>query len=266
MRTPLILSLARYYQKASMRCGVVLWFLPFIFGINNLNAQGGDTTATIDPVIYKLAANQRDFKTLSARIRMTWNDGEAEQEFNANVRIQKDSLIWMSMGLMGMEGMRLLITRDSVRIINKLANEYSVRDFNFMKTWLTLPVNFGMLQQIIAGGRIPIEEKAAITGHPADSLTLVYLESDKMYEEIWVDTTHYTAKKILLKDKLVKQDMEITFDAYNYTEAKPFSYQRSIVIHRDGTTATLHMDFMKVSFDEALSYPFEVSEKIKRVE
>ena len=67
-------------------------------------------------------------------------------------------------------------------------------------------------------------------------------------------------------DKLLKQDMTITFDAYNYSEAKPFSYKRNILINRDASTLKLSMEFTKVNFDEELTYPFEVSEKYKRVE
>jgi hypothetical protein len=218
-----------------------------------------------DSVMTRVAAQQRDYKTLSARIKMEWNDGDLQQEFTANVRIKKDSMIWLSMGMVGIEGMRLLITPDSIRILNKLANEYAVRDFSFLQKWLLLPVNFTMLQEIIAGGKISIQQSAAMAG-AEDSAKVLYIESDKLLEIIRVDTMHYTPRQILLKDKLIKQDMQIIFDAYNYSEAKPFSHQRTITIHRDETTASLHMDFIKINFDEELSYPFDVPEKFKRVE
>lgn len=231
------------------------------FAQNNIDS----TVLNYDSLTTKISSQQVQYKTLSARTKMIWNDGDVEQEFTGSIRVKKDSLIWLSLGMMGFEGVRVLITPDSFHLINRLTNEYSVRDFGFLQSWLLFPVNFKMLQEIIAGEKISIGEKATLAGKE-DSSTLLYLESDNVLEKIWVDTTHYTYNKILLKDKLLKQDLAITFDAYNYSEAKPFSYKRSIAMNRNGDAAKLNMDILKINFDEPLTFPFEVSEKFKRVE
>ena len=218
-----------------------------------------------DTLSIKISSNQISYKTLSARTKMVWSDGETEQEFAATIRVKKDSLIWTSLGMMGFEGVRTLITPDSFQLLNKFTNEYEVRDVSFLQNRLLFPVGFKMLQEIIVGEKISIDEKASMVGKE-DSSTVLYFESDKLLEKIWVDTAHYTIHKILLKDKLLKQDMTITFEAYNYSEAKPFSYKRNILINRDASTLKLSMEFTKVNFDEELTYPFEVSEKYKRVE
>ena len=218
-----------------------------------------------DSLSSKISFNQISYKTLSARTKMVWSDGETEQEFVATIRVKKDTLIWTSLGMMGFEGVRTLINPDSFQLLNKLTNEYEVRDVSFLQNRLLFPVSFKMLEEIIAGGKISIDEKASMAVKE-DSSTVLYFESDKLLEKIWVDTAHYTINKILLKDKLLKQDMTITFEAYNYSEAKPFSYKRNIFINRDASTLKLSMEFTKVNFDEELTYPFEVSEKYKRVE
>lgn len=225
-----------------------------------------DTTKlSLDSVLSKVSDRLTEYKTLSAKAKISWSDDEAEQEFMSTIRSRKDSLIWMSLGIMGIEGARVLATPDSFRLLNKLANEFVTRDFNFLQNWILFPVNFNMLQEIIAGGKISIDEKVAMISNE-DSSSLLYLESDKLLEKIWVDTSHYTICKILLKDKLLKQDMTISFEAYNYSEAKPFSYKRSILINRDTRTAKLDIEFLKINFDGELTYPFDVSEKYKRVE
>ena len=217
------------------------------------------------PVFSKVAANQIQYKTLSERTTLTWDDGNTAQQFNANIRVKKDSLIWMSLGMFGFEGARALISPDSFRLANKLTNEYMVRDYNFIQSWILMPVNFEMLQQIIVGEKISINEKAKLVA-AEDSSYVLYVESDKLLEKIWVDTQNYTLKKILLKDKLLKQDMTINFDSYNSLNTKPFSYKRSIVIHRDAATMKLSMDITKAHMDEELNFPFEVNEKYKRVD
>jgi hypothetical protein len=47
--------------------------------------------------------------------------------------MKKDSLIWISVnGALGIEGMRVLIDKDSVRILNKLDKEYQVRSLEYL--------------------------------------------------------------------------------------------------------------------------------------
>ncbi len=250
----------------NLRISLLTSLLLLFFLISSAQNNSDSTTVlNYDSLSAKISSQQVKYQTLSARTRMVWNDGSSEQEFTGSIRVKKDSLIWMSLGMMGFEGVRVLITPDSFHVINRLTNEYSVRDFSFLQSWLLFPVNFKMLQEIIAGEKISIGEKASMAGIE-DSNTVLYLESDKVLEKIWVNTTHYTYNKILLKDKLLKQDMTITFDAYNYSEAKPFSYKRSIAMNRNGDAAKLNMDILKISFDEPLTFPFEVSEKFKRVE
>ncbi len=249
----------------SLRNTFSFLFSILFFSYSFAQSNSDSLQLNFDSLMNRVSFNQVSYKTLSARAKMIWNDGEIEQEFTATIRVKKDSLIWMSLGAMGFEGARMLITPDSVRLINKLTSEYSVRDFSLLQSWILFPVNFKMLQEIIEGKKISIDEKATIAGKE-DSSTVLYLESDKSLEKFWVDTAYYTIKKILLKDKLLKQDMTITFDAYNYSEAKPFSYKRTILINRDASTLKLSMEFTKVNFDEELTYPFEVSEKYKRVE
>jgi len=218
-----------------------------------------------DSVLAKVSANQVQYKTLSERAVLTWDDGNTAQQFNGNIRVKKDSLIWMSLSMFGFEGARALITQDSFRLLNKLTSEYLVRDPNYIQSWLLLPINFQMLQQIITGERISINERATLAKNE-DSSYVLYLESDKLFEKVWVNTQNYTVQKILLKDKLLKQDMLITFDSYNSLNGNPFSYKRNIAINRDGKAMKLDMQITKAGADEELNFPFEVNEKYKRVE
>ncbi len=236
----------------------------------NVFSQAMPDTAhfTFDSLTNKITANQTGYNTLSVRAKLTWDDGSSEQVFQANIRMQKDSLVWMSLtGALGVEGARLLITPDSVRMINKLAGEYVVRDFDFMRSWFLFPISFKMLEQIIAGEKIDIQEKVSKAIYEGGQF-VVYYENDKLIEKIWVNTENYTLAKVMLKDKLLTQDMTITFDAYkgllDNGVDKPFSHFRSMVVNRDGVTLKLDMDINKVRLNEELSYPFEVSEKYKR--
>lgn len=218
-----------------------------------------------DTLVSKIAENQSNYRTLGTRAKLVWDDGKSEQDFQASIRLKKDSIVWMSLsGALNVEGARLFLSPDTFRLINKISNEYIVHDFNYLENWLLqFPVSFKMLQQIISGAKIDIHERASMASYQ-DSMFVLYCETDKMLEKIWVNTGNYTISKILLKDKLLTQQMTVTFDGYNQLQGKPFSYKRSIEINRDGLIMKLDIDFTKVRLNEELAYPFDVSDKYKR--
>lgn len=220
---------------------------------------------SVDTLLQKISDNRIQYHTLNERTIITYDDGTVARQFNGSIRLKRDSVIWMSLSMFGFEGARVLITTDSFRLINKLENEYSVRGFSEVQNWLLFAVNYSMLQQIIAGEKINISSKASVAVKE-DSSYVLYEENDQVMQTSWVNTENYTLQKILLKDKLLKQDMTITFEAYNYSNSKPFSNKRTIVINRGAETIKLLMDITRIVFNEELSYPFEVSEKHKRTE
>jgi hypothetical protein len=227
--------------------------------------QPDSTTLTFDSLMLKISANQTGYNTFSGRAKLTWDDGKAAQDFQATMRLKKDSIVWISFsGPMNVEGARALITPDTFGLINKTASEYDGHSFAYVNNWLLFPVSFTMLQQIITGERLDIKEKASTASYQ-DSVFVIYCENDHLLEKIWVDTRNYTISKILLKDKLLTQQISITFDSYNQFEGKPFSYHREIEVNRDGVLLKLTIDFTKIKLNENLSYPFEVSGKYKRL-
>ena len=219
---------------------------------------------TFDTLMQHLVSNQTGYSTLSAHARLSWDDGTSQQDFQATMRMKKDSLVWMSItGPMNVEAARVLITPDSFQLLNKINTEYTGSGFGFLNNWLLFPVSFPMLQQILAGEKVDIHEKASTAAYQ-DSAFIIYAENNNLLEKIWVNSGNYTISKILLKDKLLTQQMSITFDNYNLLGGKPFSYHRVIEVNRDGVLLTLTIDFTKVKLNENLSYPFEVSAKYKR--
>jgi len=219
-----------------------------------------------DSVATKVFARAPVYQTLSLRSQMQWDDGDAEQNFAGSIRLQKDSLIWLSLtGPLNIEGARVLISPDTFKIINKLSAEYAIRGFSFLHTWLYFPVTFSMLQQIIEGRKVDIGEKAS-TVAVEDSLYVLYYESDKLQEKMWVNPVNYTITKIVLKDKMLKQQMTVNFEAYNDLNGNPFSYRRKIEINRNEVVLLLNMEITRVQTDEKLSYPFDITDRYKKIE
>ena len=216
-------------------------------------------------VLDSVRGQQLNCVTLSMRNKMVWTDDKTSQEFQGTIRMQKDSIIWASLGAFGIEAARLLLTPDSFRIKYPMQSEYSEKDVSYLRNWLSLPLTFTMLEQLLRGEPIDIKPNAGFT-RPEDSVLVVYLESNTLAETIKVNPINYTITQILLKDKMLQQDMAITFDGYNLLKGKPFSFKRMVEINRAGKKVVLQMDITKAQANEYLTFPFELNERYKKVE
>src|ERR1043165_3119069 len=102
-----------------------------------------DSIRFIDDAFSKLLANKIEFETFSAKINTDYEGGDGKKyDVNVFVRMRKDSVIWLSVnGALGIEGMRVLINKDSVFILNKLDKEYQVRSIAFLQDVAALPLD-----------------------------------------------------------------------------------------------------------------------------
>lgn len=234
--------------------------------IDSLRAINPNAQISFDTLVSRVFDTQTPYKTLSARTKLKWNDGKSEQDFQASIRMKKDSIVWGSLfGAMGVEGARIMITPDTFMVLNKIGNDYAVRNFDFLQAWLMFPISFGMLQQTLAGQKVDISETASMA-FLQDSSFVIYYETDRLQEKIWVKPENYTITKMVLKDKKLIQEMTITFDDYKELNGKPFSYQRSVEVVRGAQVLRLNTTISKISLDEELTYPFEITDRYKKIE
>jgi hypothetical protein len=234
--------------------------------IDSVRAVNPNAQITFDTLVSRVYDQQIPFKTLSARTKLKWNDGKSEQDFQASIRMKKDSIVWGSLfGAMGVEGARIVVTPDTFMIINKIGNDYALRSFEFLQAWLMFPISFNMLQQTLAGQKVDISETASMA-FLQDSSFVIYYETDRLQEKIWVKPENYTITKMVLKDKKLIQEMTITFGDYKELNGKPFSYERSVEVVRGPQVLRLNTTITKISLDEELTFPFEITDRYKKIE
>lgn len=71
--------------------------------------------------------------------------------FSGNIRIAKDSIIWVSLGKFGIEAARIMITKDSILFINKLTREYFSGGYDFIVKFLGFKLNYDIIQAVLLG-------------------------------------------------------------------------------------------------------------------
>lgn len=207
----------------------------------------------------RVLANHIDFKTFSAKAKIDLeNDKGKQQGLNVSLRVQKDSVIWVSVNFSFLEVARAIVTRDSVKVINKLKKEVYLRSLDNIEDLVNIPFNFNTLQELIIGN--PVYFTSAIRDISRSSSVISFVcETDQFINTIDVYADDYSLQecKLVDKDTLRNRYCELTYGNYQNINNRNFPSKRKIFVEDKGVTQ-LFLDFKKAEFDQPLSFPFSI--------
>src|SRR5690606_33664295 len=78
-----------------------------------------DKSMNAKQVIRENAKQDVRFKTMQAKVRFDYMEGEKSMSQTVTLRMEKDKAIWLNAGVAGISLARLLITPDSVKFYEK---------------------------------------------------------------------------------------------------------------------------------------------------
>ncbi len=96
--------------------------------------------------------NEIDFTYLHFRSKVEFSSGKDAENFTVNGRVKKDSVIWLSItpGL-GIEAVRCLILKDSIKIIDRIHNKLYTYGFSYINETFNTNIDFNNLQALLLG-------------------------------------------------------------------------------------------------------------------
>lgn len=103
-------------------------------------------------LVKKCQANDLEYDWFSAKMSGTVFFDAKPMPLNANIRMKKDSVIWISASaFLGIEAARLLLTPDSFKMINRLNSTYISSDISSLKKQFGIDLSFKQLQNRLLG-------------------------------------------------------------------------------------------------------------------
>jgi hypothetical protein len=103
-------------------------------------------------VVEPVKINEVAFDYLTAKSKVSFeSDKQNFDNTNVNIRMKKDSLIWISVTGVGFEVARGLITSDSIIFMDKFHKQYFVFTYEQLSKKYNFELNFALLQSVIVG-------------------------------------------------------------------------------------------------------------------
>src|ERR1044071_815229 len=110
-----------------------------------------DSVAFMRQNYQAIVGHHIDFTTFSAKIDVDYEDADGKRyNVTGHLRMYKDSVIWISItAILGIEGLRAYITKDSVKVIDKQNKVYTARSVSYLQDVSALPLDLASLQDLL---------------------------------------------------------------------------------------------------------------------
>ena len=225
-----------------------------------------DTTQLIKAALTKLDSNRIDYNSFSSKVDVDYRGGaDKRYDVNATIRMQKDSAIWVSINaVLGIEAMRVLVTKDSVFLLDKLNKTYTARSVDYLQEVTSLPLNLKTLQDLIVGN--PVFLDSNIVSYSSDNSIISLLSIGNFFKNlISINSVENSLNHSKLDDVDVSRNRtaDLSYSDYETKKGKLFSSKRRIIV-AEKNKLDISLNFKQYEFNEELSFPFSIPKNYKR--
>jgi len=229
----------------------------------------------------KLEKHQLKFDSFKAKFSIRYTKGSDKSNFKGNIRVKKDSMIWVSIApVLGIEMARIIITPDSVKFIDRHNKSYFKADYDYVNRYLNSAMGFEMLQAFLIGNDFSSYEdpgwEVKIDGGLYRLSTVNRRKQIKYVskgeasviplQKTWLDPDNFKIKKVSVKEVSSSRSRELiaTYnDFYQISQQLfPLHVEYNLEANND---INVILDYSRVSLDENLKYPFNISSKYKKL-
>jgi hypothetical protein len=234
-----------------------------------------------DYLFTRLKESELRFDWFSAKFSAEYANKGKKTSFNGQIRIRKDSLIWLSLSpMLGIEAMRLVITQDSVKMMNRLNDTYFMGDYESLNKYLNTNIDYDLLQAFLLGNDLQFYEngkfRAAIDNHEYKLSTgergklKKYVRSStenlKIFiQNIWLDPVTFKITRADVKE--IRRDnikLEATYEDFIKVEEQLFPGKMKYTIWADNNIRA-EAEFSKITINIPLQFPFRIPASYQQV-
>ncbi len=228
-----------------------------------------------------LEQHQADFNTLKAKVAITINADNQNIDLRGQLRMRKDSLIWLSLSKAGLEVYRVKLTPDSLFLLNRMGKQYLEDPIESVYNVLNNALDYDMIQAFLTGNDFSLYEKGSFK---ADYNNQMYrlTTSDRRklkkhirmgetppsipLQSIWLNPETYKIEMVMIKEITQGASRKLTaeYDHFKMIDSTLYPHTMNFIVDAEEKYG-LEIDFSKVEFNVPLRYPFSVSSKYERI-
>jgi len=222
----------------------------------------------------KLKQHELKYDWFNARFNARYRNKGENISFDGQIRIRKDSLIWLSLSpMLGIEAIRLMISQDSVKMMNRLNDTYFIADYEYVNRFLNTNIDYDVLQAYLTGNDLSFYEngkfKAGIDNREYKLSTTERTKLKKFIrhsqenlrvfiQNIWLDPATFKITHADVRE-IGKENirLEAWYSRHDETGGQLFPGALKFTIWADNVI-NVEADFTRISIDQPQLFPFRI--------
>lgn len=210
--------------------------------------------------------NKLDFSTLYVKASAKYVDEKQSNNVTAEIKIEKDKQILVSVRFLGITMAKALITPTAVSYYEKINGTYYEGDFTSLSKWLGTELDYSKIQNLLVGEALDDLRKGKYAQTIVDNL--FRLEDEKgtnITKTFFLDPEKYLLQKEEISQPSENRKLEIIYgDSKTFNQGTlPTSIEINAIQPKGKTN--INLNYNTVTFNEELSFPYSVPSGYKKV-
>jgi len=231
----------------------------------NIPSSADGPVLDLPTILSQLSTQDADWDWLVARSRVQVESPQYDGQITVQLRMRKDSLIWIHMSKLSVEAARIQITPDSISMINRLEKLYVREDIAELSNRLGVDMNFHTLQAWILGDILHTYDREADMTMDSTIYHLSQRDRDIDHDLYLLRSTlQMSAQKI---SDPRSGEVSMSYEAYELQEGAPRSIatERTVeMMDRKGQTYVGELKGLRVKWNEPATTRFRIPPHYER--
>ena len=204
------------------------------------------------------------FTYLKAKSRVAWKSGNNTDNYSVDIRVKKDSIIWVNISQAGLTGATGLFSQDRVQFYQKISGEYYNLTYDSLSTVMGFRIDYRMLQSLIVGNQ-PFKKNNSRVIRENENI-IIKQDSGRIKIDNMVGPNR-KLKKLLVRDEPSSNKLTLDFEEFTNLNQVifPFSSQITLDVKNKEdkrVTTVIQIKYSKVELLETpLEFPFRLPAK-----
>jgi hypothetical protein len=239
-----------------------------LFGLLILTGCHRRLTPTLPPPPKSIDLQEIAFEYLHGKARLAFIDNTKEQEVKAHIRIRKDSVIWMKLTFIGVQGGSVLGNKDSITVVSNLKNEYYVFDYAELSKRFNFTIDYKIVQSALLGNPILPRRPEDEVGEDSFFNKLIQRQGSVTIQSL-INKITKKIEHVDLTESLTGNSVKIKYADFQPVGNKLFPYKGTIDIAYKTTSEivknTIVFEYSKVEVGtRELRFPFNIPKRYDR--
>jgi len=223
---------------------------------------------TLSPPKPAVNIEEIDFEYMHGKARMVLRDANKEREVKANIRVRKDSVILMTFSVIGFQGGKALVNKDSITIVSNVDKEYYPLYYDDLSKIYNFEINYHVIQAAMLGNLImPRKDEDEVVRET--SFFILKQHANTISVDNYINSASMKVEKVELKESNSTNSLVVNYSNFQPLGTKLLPYNGTISLFYKAVSGLLNttiiFEYNKAEVgDKELKFPFNIPKRYVR--